>query len=248
MLHMLFFLGGLIVGSFLNVVICRLPVGNSVVVPASNCPECRQRLAWFEMVPLLSYLGQRGKCRHCGQAIPLQYPLVELATGVSYLALFLLLGLQPKLLTSLVFVSLCIPIVVIDLHHQIIPDQLNLWGAVMGLLAAAVSHAAFLDVLAGGLAGGVIMLLIAIVSRGGMGGGDIKMMAWIGLFLGLKMTMLALFLSFIVGGLASLFLILSGRKRRKDFIPFGPFLAVGGFTACVFGPAILAWYVQTFLR
>ncbi|HBS60041.1 MAG TPA: prepilin peptidase [Firmicutes bacterium] len=248
MLHVLFFLGGLIVGSFLNVVICRLPAGDSLVLPASLCPECRQRLAWYELVPVLSYLWQRGKCRHCGTAISLQYPLVELATGAAYLGLFLLLGLQPKLLTSLMFISLCIPIVVIDLDRQIIPDQLNLGGAVLGLLAAAVSHTAFTDVLAGGLAGGVIMLLIAIVSRGGMGGGDIKMMAWIGLFLGLKMTMLALFLSFVIGGLASLILILAGRKRRKDFIPFGPFLAAGGFTAYVFGPAILAWYVQNFLH
>ncbi|HWR55265.1 MAG TPA: prepilin peptidase, partial [Negativicutes bacterium] len=148
MLHVLFFLGGLIVGSFLNVVICRLPAGDSLVLPASHCPECRQRLAWYELVPVLSYLWQRGKCRHCGTAISLQYPLVELATGAAYLGLFLLLGLQPKLFTSLMFISLCIPIVVIDLDRQIIPDQLNLWGAVLGLLAAAVSHTAFTDVLA----------------------------------------------------------------------------------------------------
>lgn len=244
MIGIFFFIFGSIFGSFLNVVICRLPGNGSVVCPASHCPYCRQPLAWFELIPLLSYIWQRGKCCHCGITISPQYPLVELVTGVSYLGLFLLFGLQPKLLVAMLFVSLCIPITIIDMRHQIIPDQLNLLGAVLGLLTAPLLHAAWTDVLTGGFIGGAVMLGIALVSRGGMGGGDIKMMAWMGLILGWKMTLLALFLSFVIGGLVSLILIVGRFKKRKDYIPFGPFLAVGGCVALLFGREILGWYVK----
>jgi leader peptidase (prepilin peptidase)/N-methyltransferase len=166
-----------------------------------------------------------------------------MATGLIYVGLYIIFGLKIKLGVALLFASVLIPLVVIDLQQQIIPDQLNMTGAIAGLLAIVASDITFINALIGAFIGGGLMLLIAVISRGGMGGGDIKMMAWVGLFLGWKLTLLALFLSFLIGGLGSLILILFGIKKRKDFIPFGPFLAIGGFTAYAFGYEILAWYL-----
>lgn len=243
MFEAVFLILGIITGSFLNVVICRIPNNNSLIYPASHCPQCRQRLAWLELVPIFSYLWQRGKCRHCNTAISVQYPAVELATGLIYLWLYIHFGLTVKLAVALLFVSLLIPLVVIDLRHQIIPDSLNGLGAIAGFLTIVISGNAFLDAVTGAFIGGGIMLFIAIISRGGMGGGDIKMMAWLGLFLGWKLTLLALIIAFVTGGVGSLLLILLGIKKRKDFIPFGPFLALGGFAAYIFGERILHWYL-----
>jgi leader peptidase (prepilin peptidase)/N-methyltransferase len=168
-------------------------------------------------------------------------------TGVVYLFVFIHYGLTLGLIAALAFISVLIPIVFIDLKHQIIPDKLNLVGAILGLLILSFNDVSLFSSVLGSVAGGLIMLLIAIVSRGGMGGGDVKMMAMMGLFLGLKLTFLALFFSFVIGGLGSLLLILFGIKKRKDYIPFGPFLAIGGFAAYVFGIEILAWYFKTFM-
>jgi leader peptidase (prepilin peptidase) / N-methyltransferase len=233
-------------GSFLNVVICRMPANQSVIYPSSHCPICGYQLAWLELIPLVSYLLQRGTCRECAQPISIQYPLVELLTGLVYLFLYTQYGLSNQLLTAMIFASLLIPIIYIDLMYQIIPDTLNAAGAALGLLNLVVSHLTLTSALLGAVVGGSIMLVIAVISRGGMGGGDIKMVTVMGLFLGLKFTFVALFLSFIIGGLGSLLLIICGLKHRKDFIPFGPFLAIGGFAAYVFGNEILAWYFQRF--
>lgn len=243
----LVFVTGLLIGSFLNVVICRIPLKGSIVFPGSHCPQCQIRLRWYELIPVVSYVMQKGKCRRCGSSISVRYPIVEFFTACIFGLLYNYLGLNFQLITALYFTSVLIPIVFIDLQHQIIPDELNLTGGILGLLTVAIGKIIVVDALLGAFTGGIIMLLIAIVSRGGMGGGDIKMMAWMGLFLGWKMTLLALFLSFIIGGLGSLLLILFGIKKRKDFIPFGPFLAIGGFTAYVFGTEILAWYFARFL-
>jgi leader peptidase (prepilin peptidase)/N-methyltransferase len=244
MIAVMFFALGMIVGSFLSIITFRLPGNGSVVYSASHCPHCQHSLDWQELIPLLSYLWQQGKCRHCGTAVFPQYPLLELTGGFTYTGLFIFYGLRMELLIALIFVSILIPIVLIDFRHQIIPDALNIAGAIAGLAAIHLTSFSFMDAMLGVFAGGGIMLLIAVVSRGGMGGGDIKMTAWMGLFLGWKMTLLALFISFIISGFASFLLIIFKIKKRKDFIPFGPFLAAGGFTAYVFGREILARYLQ----
>jgi len=241
------FVFGLLIGSFMNVIIYRLPLGYSVVYPASRCPHCQHRLAWFELIPLLSYMLQLGKCRHCRVPISFRYPMVEFLTALIYLLCYIHYGLSSMLLVALVFVSVLLPIVFIDLQHQIIPDILNITGATFAFLILPLSDVSLLNSLTGALLGGAIMLIIAIISRGGMGGGDVKMVAMMGLFLGWKLTLLALFLSFVIGGLGSLLLILFRIKKRKDFIPFGPFLAIGGFTAYVFGTEILTWYFKAFI-
>lgn len=242
------FIAGLIIGSFLNVIIYRLPLAQSVIFPVSHCPHCRLKLAWYELIPLASYLLQQGKCRQCGMAVSASYLLVELLTGMIYLWAFQHYGFTVELVTALAFVSVLIPIIFIDLKHQIIPDTLNLTGVLLGLMTLPLREISVFNSLLAAVLGGTVLLLIAIISRGGMGGGDVKMMAWMGLFLGWKLTLLALFISFIVGGLGSLILILCGFVKRKDFIPFGPFLAVGGLTAYVFGYEILTWYFKTFIR
>lgn len=248
MFAIIFFIFGTIIGSFLNVLIYRLPQGKSVIYPPSGCPQCGHTLRWHELVPLASFCLQQGKCRHCGGRISWQYPLVELSTGLIYLFLYTHYALTLSLLTAMPFAALLICITVIDFQHQIIPDGVNMAGAIIGMLALTISDVSAMSGLGGACLGGAVMLLIAIVSRGGMGGGDIKMMAWLGLLLGWERTLLALFLSFIIGGLGSLLLMLAGIKKRKDFIPFGPFLAVGGFTAYVFGNEILTWYLKAYIH
>lgn len=244
MIAVMFFVLGMIIGCFLNIVISCLPINGLAACSESHCSHCRHPLDRWQLSPLVSYLLTRGKCRHCGAVIALQYPTVELTAGLTYIGLFMFYGLRTELLVALMFASLLIPIVFIDVRHQIIPDILNCAGAFAGLAAIFIAGPAFMDAMLGALTGGIIMLLIAVVSRGGMGGGDIKMTGWMGLFLGWKMTLLALCLSFIIGGLASLLLIMFKIKKRKDFIPFGPFLAAGGFAAFVSGREILAWYLH----
>lgn len=244
MLKIICFILGTMMGSFFNVLICRLPKEESVVLPASHCPQCQHRLSWSELIPVLSYLLQRGQCSHCGQQISLQYPMVELTTGLIYVMLLMHYGMTVQFLNALLFISLLIPIIIIDLEHQIIPDSLNLTGAILGLLALSFNNITLLSALSGALVGGALMLLIAIVTKGGMGGGDVKMVAMMGIFLGINLTILALFVSFVIGGLICLLLIVSGIRNRKDFIPFGPFLASGGFIAHVYGQEIIRWYLR----
>lgn len=242
----LVFLIGLLVGGFLNVVICRIPLKESIVFPGSHCPQCQIRLRWYELIPIVSYVIQKGKCRTCGSSISIRYPLVEFFSACIFGLLYNYLGFNMRMITVVCFTSILIPVVCIDLQYQIIPDKLNLTGGILGLLAVTIAKITLVDALLGAFLGGGIMLLIAVISRGGMGGGDIKMVAWMGLFLGWKMILLSLFLSFITGGLGSFCLIVLGIKKRKDFIPFGPFLAIGGFAAYVFGDQILQWYIARF--
>jgi leader peptidase (prepilin peptidase) / N-methyltransferase len=244
MIFFVIFCLGLVIGSILNVVIHRLPLGQSVTFPPSHCPHCIHRLRWFELIPLGGYLFQGGKCQACGSAISIRYPRVEIMTGCLYVFLYIHFGLNYHLLVALSLISVLIPIVCIDLQHQLIPDALNLAGGVIALIALLWSDISFVSAASGFLIGGSILLLIAVISRGGMGGGDIKMMAMMGLFLGWRMTLLALFVSFIIGGVGSLIFILTGIKGRKDMIPFVPFLALGGFTAYVYGNEILIWYIR----
>jgi leader peptidase (prepilin peptidase) / N-methyltransferase len=240
------FLLGLSIGSFLNVVIYRLPLRHSICMLPSHCPQCEQRLRWHELIPLISYMLQGGKCQSCGLAILIRYPLVELLTGILYIMLYLHFGLNYKFFTAILFVSVLIPIIFIDLQHQLIPDSINLVGAILGISMLPWSDVSLASAAVGFLVGGGVMLLIAVISCGGMGGGDIKMMAMMGIFLGLKLTFLALFLSFIIGGVGGLIVILLGIKKRKDFMPFGPSLALGGFAAYVFGNEIIVWYLRMY--
>ncbi|MEG6522560.1 prepilin peptidase [Desulfotomaculum sp. 1211_IL3151] len=241
------FITGLVVGSFLNVCIYRIPLGETVVTTPSHCFACGNRLRPRDLVPVLSYVLLRGKCRYCGVQVSWQYPFVELATGLLFLATVFTWGISWEALAMLTFFSMLVVTTVIDLYHQIIPDGVLLVG---GLLGVPMVFLQSMDQLKWGaigfLAAGLVLLLIAIASKGGMGGGDIKLAAVMGLYLGLKYVALALFLSFLLGGLLGILLLATGIKGRKDAVPFGPFLALGAIIAAFWGEKIFAWYLGFF--
>lgn len=236
---------GLVVGSFLNVVICRLPKGESVVSPASRCPACGTPIRWYDNVPVLGYLFLGGKCRVCKARISVEYPLVELGNGLLYGTLGWRFGLAPELPVYMALTSALLAATMIDLHHQILPDRITLPGIVLGLLASAtLLPSGFLPALAGALLGGGLFFLIALVSRGGMGGGDIKLIAMIGAFLGWQAVLLTTFLAATVGGLVGVVLMLFFGKGRKFAVPFGPFLSAGAVVCLLWGNRMIDWYLS----
>lgn len=256
------FVFGLIVGSFLNVCIYRLPRELSIIRPGSACPSCNTPIKPWQNIPLLSYLFLRGRCAHCGEPISIRYPFVELMNGLFYLLVLRHFGFGWHLLFLFAFTSAMLVITFIDLDFQIIPDAVTLPGIVVGLIGAAfflpdpfsVFHlgphtsvlrlpaVGFVNSLVGLFLGGGLFYLIAVLSRGGMGGGDIKMMAMVGAFMGWKSVFLTTFLGSLTGSLIGIFLMVAKGKGRKTKIPFGPFLALGALTTLFLGGDILNWY------
>jgi len=238
---------GLMIGSFLNVVIARLPAGKSLWRPRSACPTCGAQIAWHDNIPVLSYLLLRARCRACGGPISIRYPIVEAATGLAFLAAWARFGAGPEFVIAIVLLSALIAITVIDLDLQIIPDAITLPGILAGIVASvATGWVSWVDSLLGIALGGGAFLAIILVSGGGMGGGDMKLGAMLGAFLGWKLTVVAMFLSVVVGGTVAIGILATGRKGRKDAIPFGPFLALGGAVALFWGQGLLTWYLEAF--
>jgi leader peptidase (prepilin peptidase) / N-methyltransferase len=240
---------GAIIGSFLNVCIYRLPREESVATPGSHCPHCNKPIRFYDNIPLVSYLVLGGKCRYCRASISLQYPLVEGVTALSSLLLFLRFGPSPSYLFYFAFVAALIAITVIDLYHQIIPDVISLPGIAVGLLTSlVVAQITFLNSVLGILFGGGSLFLVATVyhwlfKREGMGGGDVKLLAMIGAFLGWKAVILTIFLSSLVGSVTGIILILIKGKDFKYAIPFGPFLSVGAVISLFYGERLIRWYL-----
>lgn len=238
---------GLVIGSFLNVCIYRLPRGQSVVWPASRCTSCGRTLGWYENIPVLSYATLRGACRTCHAAISPVYPAVELATGVMFVAMYAQLGLVPLLAARLVFACAMVVLFVIDLRHRILPNVITLGGIPVGFACSLVLPPGWLPSLLGILAGGGSLLLIAEVYRlvrheEGLGMGDVKMLAMIGAFLGWKLMLLTLLLSSLLGSAVGLAVIAWKKGDMKYALPFGTFLAAGALIASVVGEAVMAWY------
>jgi len=257
----LIFIFGLIIGSFLNVCIYRIPRSKSIISPGSFCPLCGKPIAIRDNIPVLSYILLRGRCRHCGGKIFLRYPAVELLTGFLFVGAYLKSSYQPVAetfrfpfygglkvsATVLFFLSTLILVSFIDLEHKIIPNKVILPATGIGILLILLSRPAWiLESLIGSLIGGGFLLFIALLRQEGMGGGDIKLGAFMGIFLG-RFTFLALFLGFLAGAVAGIVLILLKLKTRKDLIPFGPFLALGGAITLFFGPEIVGWYLRAFV-
>ena len=241
------FFVGLCVGSFLNVVIARVPAGRSIVSPRSACPRCATPIAWYDNIPLLSFVLLRARCRKCREPISWRYPAVELATGLLFVWALAERGLTLDLIPALLLVTGLIVITGIDLDHQLIPDVISLPGIAVGLAASAVTgRPGWLDSLIGIALGGGIFLLIIVASRGGMGGGDMKMGAMLGAFLGWQMALVAILVAILAGGVLAIGVLALRRKGRKDALPFGPFLAFGGLVSLFRGDALLAWYLGTF--
>jgi leader peptidase (prepilin peptidase)/N-methyltransferase len=238
---------GLAVGSFLNVVIARLPERRSLWKPGSACPDCGTPIAWYDNLPVLSFVVLRGRCRACRMTISWQYPLVEVMTAGLWLLAYATFGLTPELGVAVVFLSALVALTVIDLRHQIIPDVITLPGIPVGLLSnLATGRITWPESLIGIALGGGIFLAIIVLSGGGMGGGDMKLGALMGAFLGWKVTLVSFFIAVVLGGAVALALLALGQKGRKDPIPSGPFLALGGAIGLFWGDTIVRWYASGF--
>jgi leader peptidase (prepilin peptidase)/N-methyltransferase len=236
---------GLVCGSYLNVVISRLPRGEGTLSGRSRCPECRHVLGWRDLVPVASYLLLRGRCRYCGARISLQYPAVEICTATVFILLFWRFGLSPVLAKYLFLGGLLVAASFIDLEHYIIPDGLIVAGLAGGAVLGLAAHdVGFWSALAGLAVGGGALLLVALASRGGMGGGDVKLAAVTGLFLGWPLGPLGLFFGVCLGGVVAAVLLALGIRGRKDPVPFGPFIAVGALLALLAGRECLEWYLR----
>lgn len=241
--NFLAFAGGLVVGSFLNVVIYRLPRGESVVTPGSRCPSCGMRLAWYDLIPIVSYLVLGGRCRYCRRPVSLRYPVVELLTGITFTLLWQRFGAPAMFAKYAFFVAILIAAGAIDAAHYIVPDKLvftGLAGAVIfGFLA---KDTGFWCALAGAIAAGGVLLALALLSRGGMGGGDIKLAAVGGLYVGWPFSLVALFLAALCGSLVGCILLVLRKKGRKEPLQFAPYLGIGFFLAALYGNDIVSWY------
>lgn len=251
------FVFGTIIGSFLNVCILRLPDSSSIVSGASACPSCGSRLTPIDLVPILSYLALRGKCRRCKARISPLYPAIEALTGAMYLLLYLRFGFAWQLLVYMALVSLLIVISAIDFKTMEIPNGLIIAGFVVGAIQLIVTVFSGLfgnwtSYVIGLFAGGLPLLLIALIAgillkREAMGGGDVKLMAFCGFIIGWKLVIPAYLIGIIVGAVISVLLMALGRKKRGDEIPFGPFLSLGVVLSVFFGDALIDWYLGLIL-
>jgi leader peptidase (prepilin peptidase)/N-methyltransferase len=240
---------GAIFGSFLNVVAYRLPRGESLSRPRSRCPQCETQIQAYDNVPVLSWLALRGRCRSCRAPISARYPLVEAVTGLLCFLVVQDRGLNEGAVLGVVLVLLLVPITLIDLDHRIIPNKLTLLGAVLApLILAFTDPGAIPEHLIAGAAAGSFFLLAALAYPRGMGMGDVKLAAVLGLFLGRDVAP-ALFVAFLVGTLvgAAIMARKGAQEGRKTAVPFGPFLALGGVVALFAGDALVDWYLTTFI-
>lgn len=247
MLTLIIFLFGLIIGSFLNVCIYRIPRGESVVSPPSSCPNCGNRLRFPDLIPVFSYICLKGRCRTCGNPISFKYPLIELLTGFLFLLMYYRFGPIPQLINYLLLSSILMVVTFIDLEHHLIPNKVLACGAVLQLAVNMFTHQiSYIDAGTGFLTGGILLLLIAVISKGGMGGGDIKLAAVLGLFLGWQRVITAFWIAAVMAAVTGLTLIALKKKTRKDAIPFGPFLSAGALAGIIWGRPLLAWYLGIF--
>jgi len=247
-IKLIIFCIGAIIGSFLNVVIYRLPRRESLILPASHCPKCGERLRWFDNIPILSFILLAGKCRHCKEKVPIRYFIVEVSTALLFVIIYLIYGFGYEFLFYIILVALLLVTTFTDLEKGKIPNKVVLVGAGLGLYLSLIFWPLkFFNSLIGFLAGGGIMLFWALIGKllfkkEGLGSGDIKLAAMIGIFLGIQNTLLALFLTFLIATVISLTFILSEKLRWDSKIPLAPFMAVGTYISLLWGDQISECY------
>ena len=242
-----FALLGMAVGSFLNVLIDRLPARKSIVFPPSHCPSCGKRLLSRDLIPVFSYLWLRGRCRYCQTPLPGRLLWVEIGTGALFAGLYGYYGISSELAVALFYICLFTTLLVIDLEHHLILNIVVYPAIIVALaISAFLPHLEIVPGIASAAAGGGIglglFLLIAIASRGGMGWGDVKMAALIGIITGLPLVFVTIFLAVLSGGLVALVLLMLKVRSRKQGIPFGPFLSLAAMVTLLWGNDILSWY------
>ncbi len=249
MLFVISFIFGAIVGSFLNVCIFRIPAGRSIAFPPSHCPNCQAPIMWYDNIPVISYLVLMGKCRKCREPISARYPMVEFITALLSLAAFIKIGASPAYFIYFAFIASLIVITFIDLDHQVIPDIISLPGIPIGFIASfALPDITYKESLIGILAGGGILFLVAsgyelIAKKEGMGGGDIKLLAMVGAFLGWKGVLFTIFSGSLIGTVIGVAIMAALGKDSKYAIPFGPFLSMGALLYLFLGEPIIYWYL-----
>jgi leader peptidase (prepilin peptidase)/N-methyltransferase len=254
-LIIIFFLVGMTIASFLNVCIDRLPAGQSLIYPPSHCTACNRRLAVKDLIPIFSYLWLRGRCRYCRAAIPRRILWVELGTAALFGLTTWRFGLSIELAIALFYICIFLVLLVIDWEKRLILNKIVLPAIGAAFLISVIFSILLPDVelvpfigraAAGGGIGLGIFFLIVVVSRGGMGWGDVKLAALIGLVTGFPLVFVALLIGVILGGVVAVLLLLLKVKKRKEAIPFGPFLAIGAIATLLWGNAILSWYQGLF--
>jgi leader peptidase (prepilin peptidase) / N-methyltransferase len=239
------FVLGLIIGSFCNVVVYRLPLEKSIVSPRSQCRACSNAIRPIDNIPLISYLILRARCRFCKERISLRYPAVEFAIGSLFVLLWLKFGVSLLFAGYAALTSTLLVVALIDYDHKIIPNVITLPGIVIGLgLSIWTLPITLMESLSGLLLGGGLFYLIAFLTKGGMGGGDIKLIAMIGSFLGWPGALFTIFSGALLGSLVGIALMLLGRKGRKDKVPFGPFLSCGAILFILSGKDLIDWYLN----
>ena len=263
------FLAGLIEGSFLNVCIVRIPAGESIIRPGSKCPKCRKPVRKYDNVPVLGWLWLGGKCRDCKTRISALYPIVELLTGVLFLGCYVLFGLTLVAVKWAVLASLLVVLTATDIRERILPDKVNLTGALLGIVLSALvppgdgsamwittklfdfpppqAAIGIVDGLLGAIAGAGLLWLVGegyfrLRGREGMGMGDVKMMGMVGIFLGVKRTLLTVLFGSLLGSVIGVAVIFATRKRSDYELPFGAFLAAGAMLVIYLGTPALNWY------
>jgi leader peptidase (prepilin peptidase)/N-methyltransferase len=261
----MFLLLGLVSGSVLNWFAGSVNEEGELNLKAPACPKCGAKRKWKHLVPLLGFLAARGRCAGCSEPVPARIPIVEFVTGALFAALYLRYGISWELLILLVYTSLLIVLFITDYEHFILPNIVTYPGILLAAAVAllvtllqyrlawavffagqdfmAIFNNYFLCAVAGGIAGALLLLLVVIISRGGMGMGDVKLAGLLGLMVGFPLVFVALLISIWAGGLVAVALLISGRKKRKEMLPFGPFLCIGGLAALLWGRQILAWYM-----
>lgn len=258
------FIFGLPVGSFLNVCIYRLPKGESIVNPPSHCPKCNKRINWFDNIPLISYILLKGKCRNCKATISPRYFLVEFLTGLLFAFLMLKFGLSFDFFIFAIFTCVLIVVTFIDFEHFLIPDILVLPGIILGLAVSVknslladlspfffdVSYplSAFLNSLIGAILGFVSLLIVAVLGellfkKEAMGGGDLKLLAMIGAFLGWRNIFFTIFASSLIGSIIGIIMIIFKKKGRLEYIPYGPYLALAAVISIFWGDILIAKFL-----
>lgn len=245
---LLIFIYGLIIGSFLNVCIYRIPRNESIAFPGSHCPKCNHNLSWYDNIPLFSWLSLGGKCRYCKAPISIQYPIIESLNALIYILFYFVFGFNIDFIFYSLLASVLIVITVIDLKEMIIPDVLVVIILIFSIIYKVVNNfmgvsPQILNSILGLLLAGGLFLAIVLLSRGGMGGGDVTLIGALGFTLGWKLILINILLSFLLGAVISVILLASGIKTRKDPIPFGPFIILAFFITLLWGHDIMNWYI-----
>lgn len=250
MYYIFILLLGLVIGSFLNVCIFRIPREESISFPPSHCTNCDNKIKAYDLVPVISFLLLRGKCRHCGERISMKYPLIELITSVLFLALYIKFGLSFDLLKFIILICFIIIIGIIDFETTDVYLKTTLPGIIIGILFIAIGYFNGQEVwtyIFGGLLGGGVITAIVLLTNG-MGWGDVEICLLAGVFLGFNLTIVMLFLSFVTGGILGILLIITKKRSRKDYIPFGPFISVGVIITVFLGQQLINLYMAQFIR